>query len=432
MRPQKSLEGCVFEEDGNPCGENLILRSWLYCKDHKESGPKQAKKRKTKEHVRRYRAKPDYRLKNSRYQFFRRHRLTEPKLRPLFEHIENPQEEYTHRDDFSQAAWNEHDDIMGRLLNPPAKLLSVAKAAQKQTKHLHNKLQRQQEVSPNRQTALLIGHVEDLQRDCGRRISASAFRDISRKAKDVLEMWRAQREIFGFILALLVYRVELNRLKFMVMPHQRGFLERAHRWLPAIAHVCALAGKHCADTHKQTASFLAFCVPWLEVTLAFNSGEPEQAESILQSLDALSNDVAASYGTTPATKTIRFSYLIRQAEFYMRVNKGNKGNKIDRAYRFLHDAEEIFDNLQPPTIELQFEIAYVKATLGLASNDEDRHKDLEDYILLFKDHPFLSQHKHLRELKRVYKKDVDESLFEGIPIYFDTMFRRLHPFLVRV
>jgi hypothetical protein len=416
----------VFEEDGNPCGENLILRSWLYCKDHKESGPKQAKKRKTKEHVRRYRAKnkAKYLRLNSDDQFRHRHGLTKPQVKPLLDHSETLQEEYPCKDDFHEGALRSVNDIMWCLLNPPDDIPNVAKTTRKWAGYLHIVFKAHQAVCPDRITDRLIVYTEELQRDSGTILSPGAFTAICAKAKEVLALWREKQEIPGFIYALFV-TMELNRLKYFATHHRR-FLDKAHRWLTATAGVCDQALNRCNGTHKQPVSFLAFYVPLLKGVLAFNGGEPEQAKNSLPSLHRLAKTIADDYGTTPGTEAIRFAYLTYLAQFSMR------SNNIDGAYEYLTEAEQLCSTLQWPSIQSQLEIASVKAALGLMSDDENRYKDLHEYIVLFQHHPFLTHYNSLQELKKHYKKAVDASLFNGIPLYFDTMFRHLHPFLLSV
>ena len=173
------------------------------------------------------------------------------------------------------------------------------------------------------------------------------------------------------------------------------------------------------------AGLLAFSVPLLKATLAFNGNEPENAESSIRSLQNIANTVSDLYGTTPVTETIKFEYLVHQAQFNMYFNK------IDRAYQNLNEAEQI---ISPDwsSIEARLEVAYVKAGLGLASNHQNRYKDLQEYVGLYHQHPFLTQYRYLQTLTKLYPKDVNPSLFEGRPLYFDSMFRRLHPFLVHI
>jgi hypothetical protein len=118
--------------------------------------------------------------------------------------------------------------------------------------------------------------------------------------------------------------------------------------------------------------------------------------------------------------------LIHQAQFYLYFNE------IDRAYHYLNEAEQLTSNSRWFSIESQLEVAYGEAGLALATKSHNWEEDLHEYIGLFQRHPFLTHYNHLQELERFYPKDVDPSLFEGIPIYFDTMYRRLHPFLVHV
>jgi hypothetical protein len=369
----------------------------------------------------------EYRCRKRIYQFGYRHGLIKSKLQPLLDHNEKFQEEYPCPDDFHESILVELNEIRSRMLNPNAYLPIIAQDSKRQMLDVVNKVKRQQDVYSysNSTTNWLTAYALELQRDIGKRVSQRAFTEISGEAKDVLEMWRQQKDISGFIYALFVF-VELYRLKFLAMPHERGLLNGAHRWLTATADVCDQVLSHCTGAHKQTASLLAFFAPLLKTSLAFNGGEPDKAESSIQSLQYIANTAADSYGITPVTESIRFSYLIHQALFYTYFNK------FDHAYQYLNEAEQIFLTAKWSSIESQLEVAYVKAGLALASKDQDRYKDLHEYILLFQRHPFLTHYSNLQALKKLYRKDVDESLFTGVPIYFDTMFRRLQPFWIHV
>ncbi len=434
-RPKNSGEGCQYIynlglEDEHRCHNPITPPAWRYCDLHSESGPKQNKAitQKNGEYVKDFRRdkRDDYLRQNSNHQFRRRHRLTKPQLKILLDRAKSPQEQYpSSMDDFHQHALAELIDIRCILLNPPADLPSAAKAAEKQTLELLNKLKRQQDICPNSETErlLVLGH--ELERDTSKRLSDWAFIEISRKAKKVRELWRQpQGELLSLAYAIFV-EVELFRLQFLAYPNQRHFLERARTQLYAAKHVCDLAITCYAGEHKQTAGLLGCHVPALEGILAFNGGEPEPAANCIKLLEQRANAVA-DYGTSPVTEIIKFSCLIHQAEFYVRFNK------IELAYKYFDEAERIFENIKRHSIESQLEVAYVKARLGLATKSQDREKDLQEYIMLFQCHPFLTVHNNLQELKRLYPEDVDVSLFKDVPIYFDTMFRRLHHFLVHI
>jgi hypothetical protein len=437
-RAQNVGVGCQYRynlglKDEHRCGRPFTTPAWRYCDLHSESGPNQYKSllQKKEKYVFYHRLDKgddeEYRCRKRIYQFLYRHGLIESKLGPLFDHSKIVQEEYPCPDDFHQSILNELNKINGTMLNPPAYLPTIAKDAKSQIFVVVNKLKRQQDVysysnpTTNRLTAFAL----ELRRDIGKRVSQRAFTETSGEVKEVLEMWRQQKDIRGFIYALFVY-VELNRLKFLAYPHESGFLNKAHRWLAITADICNQAINRCAGTHKQTASLLACCVPLLQTALAFNGNEPENAEDNIQSLDYIGNTVADSYGGTPITETIRFSCLMHQAQFYMYFNK------VDRGYEYLTEAEKITSTSIWSSIESQLEVAFVKAGLGLASNDQNRYKNLQEYISLFQRYPFLTHYRYLQSLEKLYSKDIDKSSFTGVPIYFDTMFRRLQPLLLDV
>jgi len=403
-------------EDQYKCFKELSDEEWRYCKDHRESGPAQYRAltngQYVEDHRKIYKDDEDYRCRRKMEQFRVRHGLTKPKLRAFFDHTGALQEEYLCKDDFHEGAL---DDV----------ILSAAITTRKRALSLRNKLKRQQPVYSDRVTDRLIIYAEELQRHSGTIISRPAFTAIFRQAKEVLALWREKQEIPGFIYALFV-TVELNRLTFLAMPHHRRFLDNAHQWLAATEDVCDQALNRCTGTHKQTVSFLAFYVPLLKGVLAFNGGEPEQAKNSLPSLHRLAKTIADDYGITPGTVAIRFAYVTYLAQFAMRFNK------IDSAYQYLKEAEQLCSILQWTSIQAQLEVASVKAALGLMSDDENRYKYLQEYIVLFQHCPFLTHYNSLQELQRRYPKAVDASLFKGIPLYFDTMFRHLHPFLLSV
>jgi hypothetical protein len=424
MQQQTLQKSCQYIEDGKPCGLPLSGTARKYCTLHREDGQIQAKRQRDRDDKALYRK--HCQLEDNYYQFLYYHRLTEPQLKPLVERAKSLQEQYpSSMDDFHQSALDELNEIKRTMLNPPPDLLSTAKAAKQQTLPLLTRLTRRQDDSFNPVTDRLIAYAQELQRDIGKRVSSRAFTEISGEAKEVLNIWRQQKEIRGFIYALFVM-VELNRLKFLAMPDEHRYLNMAHRWLTATADVCDQAISHCTGMHKQTASLLAFCVPLLKTVLAFNGGEPESAESSIQSLQDKTNAFADSYGTTPGTDSLRYTWLVHQTQLDLYFNK------IDRAYKYIDEAEAITSTMQGHSLESQLEIAYAKASLALASKDRDRYKDLHEYILLFQRHPFLTHYSNLQALKKLYGKDVDESLFTGVPIYFDTMFRRLQPFWIHV
>jgi hypothetical protein len=271
-QPPSSQKLCKFEENGERCILPRSDNSYNFCSDHWLV----ARRERKREEGRYFRKDNPEQYNLIRWRC--NHGLTKPKIRAFFDHAEILQEEYPHRDDFHEGALNDVNAIMWRLLNPPEDIASASMTAKEQTLHLLNKLKRQRKVYPDRMTDRLIGYAEELQRDSGKRISPRAFTEISGKAKEVLELWREQKEISGFIYALFVY-VELNRLKFLAMPHERRFLNMAHRWLTVTADVCDQTINRCTGTHRQTTSFLAFCVPLLKTSLAFNGNEPEKAKS---------------------------------------------------------------------------------------------------------------------------------------------------------
>jgi hypothetical protein len=236
MVRQKPIDGCCQHkfENGKQCCEEIDGQgAWYYCSGCRQAAQREAKRERDRKRSAE-RRKAD-REGDNFYHFLFYHDLTEPKLQPLFDHIETLQEEYTHRDDFHEGALDYVNDIMRSLLNPPDDIPSAAITTRKRASSLLNKLKRQQAVYPDRMTDRLIVYTEELQRDSGMRISPRAFTAISGKAKEVLGLWREQQEIPGFIYALFV-NMELNRLKFLAMPHQRRFLGVSH-----LLHTTSLA-----------------------------------------------------------------------------------------------------------------------------------------------------------------------------------------------
>jgi hypothetical protein len=105
-----------------------------------------------------------------------------------------------------------------------------------------------------------------------------------------------------------------------------------------------------------------------------------------------------------------------------------RDNKISRADTCFNEAEQIFNNNMQwrRRPESHLEVAYVKAGLSLAKKSATRQEDVQEYISLFQRRPFLTHYHLLQELKKIYDKDVDASLFSSVSLYFNTMFRSLH------
>jgi hypothetical protein len=420
--PEKPLDGCclyIFEEGerkGEKCTNPIEGRGrYLYCEEHEKEGPKQAKR----ERDRKFRflwkcgLTKDYFNKCRAEAAERREQLPSDKVAKY------------------QFALDQLREIEQALLNPANGLPSAALSAKQQVWALHTFLMHQ---APRTDGVIdrLIVYCQAFLRDSGTCLSPVdspvAFTVLGRQAAKVRKMWWERRDFLNLAHALLA-EVELFRLQFLANPNhpnQRHFLEQARKRLKAFTHVCDLAIRCHAGEYKQVASLLRFHVPSIEGMLALDGGEPQQAVPSIQALEHQAKAVADSSGTSPVTEILRFSCLIQQAQFSLR------SNKIDSAYQCFEEAGKIFKTLQYCSIESQLEVAYVTAGLALRTHDQDRQKPLQEYISLFQLHPFLTQHNLLQELQRRYPKDVDESLFKSVHVYFDLMFRRLHPFVIHV
>jgi hypothetical protein len=258
-------------------------------------------------------------------------------------------------------------------------------------------------------------------------VSPQAFREIESRAKLVRHLWHEHGELLPLVLCLFV-EVELCRLQSMVKPNQRPLWNnKACAWLSGAEFVCDMALAHSHNgKQKQTANFLRFYTGLGQVQLAFDVDDPAQANKSMQVVQQLANDVTASYGTGTVTETVGFLASMNAAELAMRLGK------TECAYQHFKDAEHIFSTMQRHSLEPQLHIAYLKARLALASNDHDHEAYVQEYMSLFQYNPLLTHYSRLRELKRLYPKDVPEvSIAKGVA-YMDTMFRHLYPLVITV
>jgi hypothetical protein len=443
-QPQHSGPGCRFiKENGRRCRRQLTGLSKKYCQLHRISGRKQNKARTQKRegHVQAFReyAKEQSQSLNRNHQHRHRNNFTIPKLKPLTERARTRQEACPctkdDLDKFHQDAGNEIKELRSLVFDSSADLAIAAEAAERRMSKLFVKLQLQQELCPNPATAHFIVRVKELLRDTPKRMSLEAIIEKAGLAKEVRELLHHQEQTLLGLACALSAQVELLRLLYLanlvVAKLAPGRLRRlknqARKVLDSTKHVCKQAVKHYTGTYKESAFLLGCYIAALEGTLACDDNEQtepanrEEPTEIIKELERLSNK-AADYATDlAAEKNIRFTCLIHQAEFCMR------SNNTAAAEQYFQKSEDIFPGMQWRSIEALMERSYVKAGLALARGDSDRQKDVQEYVSLFQRHPFLTHSNHLRELKRLHAQDVDESLFRGIPIYFDPMFRRLHP-----
>jgi hypothetical protein len=417
--PQKSRDGCQYrEKDGEPpCGQEIEGRgAWQYCPAHSAVvGRERAKEDSAKFR----KVHPDLAKRNK---YLCENQLTENKLEPCLQRGDTLREQYaSSNDDFCEAILHELNNTKLMLLNPRVGLFGAFKDVKEQVEKLPKFLRRQRVSSPSLFIDRLIILAEELVRDVPYPLAAGVFAEISGKAKKVQEQWRQLGELHSIVQALFV-DVEINRLKFLADPTQTQFLKQAHTRLDSAEYICGLATNRCTGERKRMAAFLQFYVELGKVRLTFDIDNQEQASKRMEVLQPLANEALASYGTGPITETVRFLTAMNQVEYHIKLRN------TDLASDYFEDAEKALDKLNKMrmcSIEAELHVAYVKAELALAKGDQNRHKYLEEYITLFRTYPFLTHYKHLQELIRLYPKDIDVSIFKGVQIYMDTLFRHL-------
>jgi hypothetical protein len=334
----------------------------------------------------------------------------------------------TSMDDFHQIFSDDLQKIRNSLFNPTTDMPSTALAAKVDTSILLYVLNiRRKEAGADIVTEKLIADVMELQRDIGEWKSPSAYKIMRKNAKDVLELRHKQGDLLHLTYALFTF-MEQCRLKFLDYPNNRKFLEESRTWLAISKGVCDRAINHYSGSPKRKALYLKFCVPLFEATLAFNSGELEQGQDILKSMQQSAKPVAEAYGTHPVSETVEYLCTWAQAELNILLRN------IDDASRHLKDAEEAFENMKWRSVESELYLAHAKSGLALVRSDQQRQDGLEElqkYLLMYQRFPFLTNRHHFQELKRLYPKDVPDSpILKNTPVYIDTMCRHMMPVLL--
>jgi len=366
----------------------------------------------------------------TRYARYRNyHHLTRNQLEPFVVHAEALREQNSQvTDDFHESITLDLLEINDSLRNPTGGLQNAAKDAREAIEPVLTLLTQKQQAAPHDpDLSHLILSALELRRDIAIDVSSEAFTALRSEAWVVREMMREHGELARLIVALLA-EVELARLQFLANPDQPDrwkFLIHAEYLLDAVKHVCAYFEKRRSSAgHKQIAGLLAFHVPSLEGQLACDRDEQNQPTNSIRELEQCAK-VIAQYDINPAiTETIKFTCAIYQSQFCIHFNK------ITRAEQYFNEANQIYLTMQYRSIESELEIAYARAGLALKTRSQDREEHVHEYALLFRQYPFLTHYNHLQTLKRLYPEDVAESLFMGVQVYFDTMFRRLQPFLL--
>jgi hypothetical protein len=430
---------CQCEEDGIPCGQQLSGRgAWKFCSDCRGPVMKQAKSQRNKAYYDdlkepRNQVSLEHHRAVIRYARYRNyHHLTGNQLEPLVARAEALRKQYSEvGDDFHESIANDILKINDSLRNPHAGLVSTAEDAREAIVRVLAFLTQKKQASPHdHNLSHLILSALELKRDIAIDVSSEAFTALRTEAKVVREKMLEHGELARLIVALLA-EVELARLQFLAIPDHPDrwkFLTHAEYLLDAAKHVCAyFAKRRKSAAHKQIAALLAFHVPSLEGQLACDRDEQNQPTNSIQELKQCAK-VTAEHGINPAiTDTVKFTCAIYQSQFYIHFNK------ITCAERYFNKAKQIFKKpMQYRSIESELEVSYVKARLALAKRSQDREEHVHEYALLFQHHPFLTHYNHLQTLERLYPEDVSESLFQGVQVYFDTMFRRLQPFLLPI
>jgi hypothetical protein len=362
---------------------------------------------------------------NRCYRYICYHHHTKDELEPLVARAEVlRKQDAGSKDDFHENVVRRLNEIRNDLLSPRIGLPRVVVTSRAEAETLyHDLMQKQQDA---RNDPVLNRHllcVQALHRDMGRLVSSAAFTIMRREAKTVQELACQQGELLSLIQALFV-GVERYRLQFLLDTTQTQLLTHAHTRLDCAEYLCEWAISRFTGEQKRTANLLSYYVPLFEATLALDADAYSKAADWVQPLTKRAKVVAQAAGTGPMTDTVRFLCEVNQAEIHLRRSK------IACAFEHFKKAEQIFSTMQSPTLESQLYVAYLKAGLSLARNRPSRHENVHKYIMQFQRHPFLTHYKHLEELKRRYKKDVDESLFKGRRIYIDTVFRHLYLFLL--
>jgi hypothetical protein len=426
-REKPADQRCQHEfENGKQCDRTIDGQGgWLYCSECRKAAWKQAKKLRDAER----RKGDDNRAKDNFYHWLYDHRLTESKLIKRVERAESLRDEYpSSLDDFDQVILDDLQKLRDSLLNPTTDMPNAALAAKVDTSLLLYVLNlRRKEAGANIVTEKLIADVMDLQRDIGDWKSRDVFAKMRKKAEDVIELRHERGELLNLIYALFT-RAEVGRLKFLDNPTNKKFMKEARTWVNASKSVCELAIKHYTGTPKRRALYLDFWVPLNEAILAFNSGELEQGEDILKSIQKKSNAVADAYGTHPVSEHVTYLCAWSKAELCI------QHRNIDDASHHLKEAEKAFENMQWRSVESELYLAHAKSGLALARSDQKRQDDLEElqkYLLMYQRSPFLTNRHHFQELKRLYPKDVPDSpILKSTRVYIDTMGRHMMPVLL--
>jgi hypothetical protein len=408
-------------ENGKHCGQQVCGRGfWLYCVDHKEEGPNQAKRKRNKE-SNPLRQKDAEKNRLSRYLSY--HSLTKPKLRAFFDHADAQQEyDFSLKYEGYEYALTKLNEIKYLILNPPADLPSAAQIAHNKVEKLLEYLLHKKRDAPGDSTIdQLMLSTLGLQRDIGEWLSAKTFTNIGGKARVVREMMLAQGETLGFAYGLFV-DVEIARTQcyaHYTSPKKRqSYANKARNTLSGAEVFCDLLVERSTGERKQVADFLRFYVDSAKIRLAFDTGEQNHIASLIRQANERATAFANAYGSdAPIVATVQFLNFTNQAEYQLQCGD------FDCSAERRGEAEDIFNDKEKMpwhSIEALHRLASLKTHLALQNNESEREKCVHEYLSVLDRYPCPEYRHILRELKTRYDSqipDVDLLTLEDESLY---------------